>query len=79
MIANRDDYLEAARLMQSIGGGFASHIAAAFFVADKDNTQRLLEAFPELFDRYKEMARQERENRERRELAEWVAGIKSRD
>lgn len=33
-------------------GGFAAHIANAMFVADTANRNRLLEAFPDLFEKY---------------------------
>ena len=61
---NRDDYLPAAELMQNMGGSFASAIADAFFVADSHNTQRLLTAFPELFERYKQLADADRQRAE---------------
>ena len=56
---DKDLYLDAAMLMQRIGGSFAAHIAKAFIHADSDNTQRLLKAFPELFMRYRRMAEED--------------------
>lgn len=47
-----DDYIHAARLMEQIGGGFAGHIARAYFAADKHNRARLRAAFPDLFTKY---------------------------
>lgn len=44
----------AAQLMITRGGSFAGHLGRAYLVADSDNTWRLLEAFPELFERYLE-------------------------
>lgn len=49
---NRDNALKAARVMEDIGGSFAAHLARAFYAADSHNTARLLEAFPEMFERY---------------------------
>lgn len=47
-----DDYVHAAHLMEQIGGGFAGHIARAYFAADKHNRARLRAAFPDLFTKY---------------------------
>lgn len=44
--------LMSARNMEKFGGSFASHIAAAFFVADSVNRKRLVAAFRDLFERY---------------------------
>jgi hypothetical protein len=38
--------------MEQIGGGFAGHIARAYFAADKYNRARLRAAFPDLFTKY---------------------------
>jgi len=46
-----DIYNRSAHRMAS-GGSFASCISEAFFYADSKNVQRLVEAFPELFDRF---------------------------
>ena len=43
---------QAAHTMLASGGSFATYIASAFFVADKDNKAKLLAAFGELFERY---------------------------
>jgi hypothetical protein len=40
-----------------MGGGFAAAIALAYFRADSDNKARLLEAFPDLFAKYRQWAR----------------------
>jgi len=45
----------AARLMEKIGGGFASALAVAYFRADADNQARILAAWPDLFERYRRM------------------------
>jgi hypothetical protein len=45
----------AARLMEKLGGGFASALAVAYFRADADNQARILAAWPELFERYRRM------------------------
>lgn len=49
---HRDDALRAAENMQRMGGGFASKLAAAYFVADSDNRRRILTAFDDLFRSY---------------------------
>lgn len=61
---NRDDYLPAAHMMYDQGGSFARAIAQAFYVADSDNTQRLLKAFPDLFLKYSRLAYEERNRQE---------------
>ena len=43
----------AAHRMRDTGGHFAYHIASAFFVADKDNREKLLAAFGFMFERFK--------------------------
>ena len=45
----------AARLMEKLGGGFASALAVAYFRADADNQARILAAWPDLFERYRRM------------------------
>lgn len=47
-----DDYIHAAVLMEQMGGGFAGHLARAYYAADKHNRERLKHAFPDLFVRY---------------------------
>ena len=49
---SESDLHKAAHNMEQYGGGFAGHIARAFFVADSENKQRLLTAFGHLFERY---------------------------
>lgn len=53
---------KAARLMEQIGGGFASAIAQAFYRADSHNARIMLEAYEEMFHRHYDMA-VERESR----------------
>jgi hypothetical protein len=55
-INTRDRYLPAALLMQDTGGSFASAIGKAFIVADRNNMFTLLNAFPDLFERYATIA-----------------------
>jgi hypothetical protein len=43
---------QAAKLMESEGGSFASHIARAFFVADTSNMETLVTAFDALFCKF---------------------------
>ena len=44
-----DMFHKAAQQMEYEGGSFAKSIAKAFYVADKDNQQRLITAFDDLF------------------------------
>jgi len=46
----------AAVLMEKVGGGFASALALAYFRADGTNQARILGAFPDLFERYRDWA-----------------------
>jgi len=46
----------AAELLEKIGGGFASALARAYFVADGTNQARILGTFPDLFERYRTWA-----------------------
>lgn len=48
----RDQQLDAAKTMEKYGGGFAYALAQAFFHADGDNKERILNAFDDLFLRY---------------------------
>ena len=50
----RPELFTASQLMRARGGGFASHLAQAYQVADQDNAWRILEAFSDLFTRYLE-------------------------
>jgi hypothetical protein len=52
MDLDQDMALAAARLMEREGGGFASRIAQAFYVADTTNRERLLTAFDYLFCKF---------------------------
>ena len=49
---------KAAKIMERIGGGFASALALAYFRADSDNQARILGAFPDLFEKYRRIARE---------------------
>ncbi len=51
---SESELLEAAHIMEMYGGGFAKAIALAYFRADGTNRPRVVEAFPELFERYKD-------------------------
>ena len=55
----------AAQLMEKIGGGFASALALAYFRADGTNQARILGAFGDLFDLYRNRAFEQLENEER--------------
>jgi hypothetical protein len=54
---------EALILMGQIGGAFAKAIAQAYTVADSGNRQRLLAAFPELFAKYQNFIRVDKEQK----------------
>lgn len=47
--AGSDRAIRAAHNMENTGGHFASHIARAYFHADRGNQRRLIEAFQHLF------------------------------
>ena len=49
----------AAHLMIKQGGSFAAAIAEAYFSADKENREKLLAAFGDLFQRFHSYAREE--------------------
>ena len=44
-------YLSAVELSTGLHGSFAEAIGEAFIVADRGNSQKLLDAFPEVFMR----------------------------
>jgi hypothetical protein len=48
---------DAAKLMEQQGGGFAGHIARAFYRADATNRERLLIAFDDLFYKFYKLHR----------------------
>ncbi len=49
---SESELIKAAHNMVYYGGGFAEAIASAYFRADSTNKVRLINAFPELFERY---------------------------
>ena len=49
---SESELFAAARNMERYGGGFAEAIALAYFRGDDTNQLRVVEAFPELFERY---------------------------
>jgi len=50
----RDELLPIMIAMETYGGSFAKNLAKAMLCADRDNLKRIVEAFPELIERYKE-------------------------
>lgn len=48
----------AARYMERMGGGFASALAVAYYRADSDNKARIVGAWPDLFEKYRRIARE---------------------
>lgn len=49
------EYASPIDLMHRTGDSFARDIAQAFICANTHNQQRLLSAFPELFDKYEQL------------------------
>lgn len=49
---SESELMRAAHNMDRYGGGFAEAIALAYFRADSTNKVRVVDAFPELFERY---------------------------
>ena len=54
---HRTDYSDAelilaATNMKTFGGSFAAYIGSALIVADSGNRRRLVEAFPEIVEKY---------------------------
>jgi len=45
------------RAMRIYGGGFINALVHCFEVADEDNTERLIKAFPEYVRQYTEMSK----------------------
>lgn len=54
----------AVKLMEKIGGGFASALALAYFHADEINKSRILFAFVDLFELYRGRAFEQLEHEE---------------
>lgn len=48
----QDDKLNMVENMRRYGGPFVKALAECFILADKDNFQRLLDAFPEYVETY---------------------------
>jgi hypothetical protein len=49
---SESELFKAAHNMENYGGGFAESIALAYFRGDSTNKVRVVDAFPELFERY---------------------------
>lgn len=47
-----DEFIYTCQTMMQYGGSFATRIAQAALVADKGNKDRLIAAFPEIFEKY---------------------------
>jgi hypothetical protein len=56
---NEEELHAAAALMRETGGGFATRLAALFYVADSHNRARLLYAFGDMFDKFYSVYRRE--------------------
>ena len=48
---NYDDAHKACQNMERMGGSFEQHLAKLFYRADGTNSRRLIEAFPEIFEK----------------------------
>jgi hypothetical protein len=53
----RDEILNISNNMIRYGGGFASNLGKALLVADAENTNKILTAFPELISQYKKLTK----------------------
>lgn len=49
----------AAKTMEQIGGSFAAALAVAYFHADSGNKARILGAFSDLFEKYRQINTEE--------------------
>ena len=56
---DHDETGHVARMMVRYGGGFVHHLGEALIHADRDNTARIKEAFPEYWQRYNDMPESE--------------------
>ena len=54
---NQIEKYEMLRAMKIYNGGFVNALAQCFEVADENNTERLIKAFPEYVKQYTEMAK----------------------
>ena len=50
-----EEEFEIAEKMEKFGGSFVKQLAICFFRADRDNINRLKNAFPEYWEQYKKM------------------------
>lgn len=50
-----DELMKICERMKTFGGSFASSLATTFIKADKINRGKLIDAFPEYFEKYKKM------------------------
>ena len=56
---------QTIKAMIKYGGSFVRHLAAAALCADADNLGRIKAAFPELWARYEEFAKLDKEREEK--------------
>lgn len=49
----RDELLPIMRAMETYGGSFVKNLVQAMYVADSSNLKRIVDAFPDLIERYK--------------------------
>lgn len=50
-----EDEIEVVSAMERYGGSFVKALANCFFLADRENIDRLKKAFPEYWERYATM------------------------
>lgn len=55
-----DREIEVATAMIAYGGGFVCMLGKAFFYADPINKQKIIDAFPEYWEKYSKLAYQSR-------------------
>ena len=53
----KDELLSIMLAMETYGGSFVQNLAKAMFCADSDNLKRIVNAFPELIERYKQFVK----------------------
>jgi len=54
---DHDTLIKMVEAMHCYGGGFVYALAECFIIADNNNLERLLKAFPEIVKQYLEMAK----------------------
>lgn len=74
------DYTEghrAAQVMERVGGSFERNLALTYYRADLTNAQRLRNAFPEIFEKYRDWDKERIAQAEQVARDEWLANVLS--